>query len=125
MIANKKRVALLFGFVLSVACLLYFFVDALHAAGRNNNDPFDVRVGTTAVTRSARVVGGLFCMLNIPSMITYVVLEVTLPHSLSTKMREGVVFSGVAVTVLGWWWFLALITRRKSRRRRAEGSLAR
>jgi hypothetical protein len=125
MIANKKRdLLLLSGFIVSLVCLLYFFVDALHAAGQHN-DPFDVHVGTTAITRSARVVGGLFCLLNIPSTITYIVLESTLPHSLSAKMRETLVYSGVTVSVLGWWWLLALITRRRSRRRREEGSLAR
>jgi hypothetical protein len=115
MIGNKTRyVLLLLGFVVSLVCLLYFFVDALHVAGRNN-DPFNAQVGTTAVTRTARVGGGLFCLLNIPSAITYIILEATIPHSLSAKIREAVVYSGVTVSVLGWWCFLAFITRRKSR----------
>jgi hypothetical protein len=118
MIAYEKRdIVPLLGFVISLVCLIYFFVDALHAAGRNN-DPFYVHDGTTAITGSARVVGGLFCLLNIPSTIAYIVLESTLPHSLSVKMREAVVYSVVTVSVLAWWWFLAFLTRRKSRLRR-------
>src|SRR3954451_13271804 len=96
---TTRQILLATGFAVSVTCLVYIIVD-----GMRETDPFSVQTATTAVTRVARVVGGLFCVLDIPPVIIYIILESTLPHSLHPQMREAAVYAVVAVAVLGWWW---------------------
>jgi hypothetical protein len=84
----------------------------MRATESNVLNPLDLRSMSTATTLTESIVSGTFIVLNIPPTIVFVVLESRLPHSMTPRMREVVVFAAVTVAVLGWWWFLALITRR-------------
>lgn len=111
---RNSKIVLWLGLMISLVCLLDFFVDALRATGQSV-EPFNIHSVTTAVSLSALLVGSLFFLLNIPPTIAFVLLELVVQHYLTPRVRIGVVYLGVTTSVLAWWWLLALLTRRKVR----------